>query len=941
MTDQSDDKTRLFKPVAIDSAIGQYKILDRLGAGATGEVFLADDTNLRRKAVLKFLSGLLASDPDARMRFLREARTAAKLNHRNIITIYEVSEIEKHVFIAMEWIEGCTLKDLLLKSRLSRNESIDLAIQICTGLAAAHEAGVVHRDVKPSNIYVDCEMTCKLLDFGLAKSRSEVTITDPGAVFGTINYMSPEQCRGETTDLRCDLFSLGVVLFEMLTGELPFKRDSAAATLYATLNDSPAPLTEYGYDRDDPLQDLLTRLMAKDRGGRPEGARIAMSALDSARKGAATDFKSSGKAKSGQQTIGLAVMYLRNLGNDDDEFLSYGITEDLIVDLTRLGTVRIIPMRSVLKYRESELSLKEVAEELDVTHVLDGSIQKSDSSIRTSAQLVEVQTGMNLWAGRWDEPLERLPYVKKSLADEIGKSLELGPAAAKDAGVGRIRTRNASAYEFYLRGKYAHRTGRSTVDIEVAHSLFEKALEIDPDLIAAESGIAEILILNCKLTEAEALLSKAIDKSQRLDSPADEACLLRILADLRCRQSRWDDAAASATKSVEISKSIGDLVGEGETLAIIVEILQRKAEFEKALELSHRIIEINRRLGDSEKVANSINKLGTTYISMGRFRESTEHYREALSIAIRRNDVSMQARCIANLGTASLLMGNKDESLAKFRESLILFEQIGDRSRQATMFNNMARVHLSRGEYGQAVDLYNKSLSIHVGFSDKCAEAMARNNLALVYSIVGSYDEAQAEVENSLQLSRSIDFPVVETASASIQGFIAFCNRNLESAEKLYRESLEVAQEHGLEYQASAAHFNIGELLYYSGQYDHAVPHFSTSDGLAEKLGLSHYRIKTRAYLAACEASLSNSDEKLDRLVSLLLEAERDGNPVYILLTKRLLAQTKLKYEASAKSRKEAIRMLEDAMQYSMEVGIEYETRWIREILDSFSAASS
>ena len=237
-----DDNTRSFVPISKGTMISHYKIIEKIGAGGMGEVYLADDTKLDRKVALKFLPQHLCQDSECRARFKREAQAAAKLSHPNIITIHEVSEYQKRPYFVMEHVEGRALKDVIKKDELSISKIIELAIGICEGLEKAHRAGIIHRDIKPSNIIIDTEDRPKLLDFGLAAIQGSEKLTMTGSTLGTIGYMSPEQIEGRDIDQRSDLFSLGVVLYEMIASRPPFEGDTEAATLKSILNDTPEPL---------------------------------------------------------------------------------------------------------------------------------------------------------------------------------------------------------------------------------------------------------------------------------------------------------------------------------------------------------------------------------------------------------------------------------------------------------------------------------------------------------------------------------------------------------------------------------------------------------------------------------------------------------------------------------------------------------------------------
>jgi serine/threonine protein kinase len=263
-SDSRDDNTRSFVALTNGTSVGRYIIIEKIGAGGMGEVYLAEDTELQRKVALKFLPLHLCQDEDCRKRFKREAQAAAKLDHPNIVSVHEVTEFGGRPFIVMAHIEGRVLTEYAKEEKLSVNKIIDLALQLCEGIHAAHEQGVIHRDIKPSNVLIDASGRARIVDFGLASFHGTEPLTKTGSTLGTVGYMSPEQVRGDRIDQRSDLFSLGVVLYELLTGLNPFRGDSEAATSHAITHDSPQPLARYNRNIPDGLQRIVDKALEKD-----------------------------------------------------------------------------------------------------------------------------------------------------------------------------------------------------------------------------------------------------------------------------------------------------------------------------------------------------------------------------------------------------------------------------------------------------------------------------------------------------------------------------------------------------------------------------------------------------------------------------------------------------------------------------------------------------
>jgi tetratricopeptide (TPR) repeat protein len=786
----------------------------------------------------------------------------------------------------------------------------------------------VHRDIKPSNIMVDKSGCCKLVDFGLAKVIGDSELTLPGTVMGSANYMSPEQGQGLNVDQRGDLFSLGTVLYEMLSGQRPFERDSLPATIHAIVHDThpelPAGISEQFAD----CRHVIDRVLAKSPVDRYQSADAFEKELRNLLGG--LPVKAMGKVA--PVVLGLAVLYLRNLGAEEDEFLSYGITEDLIVDLTRIGSLRVAPMRSILKFKESKLELVEIATQLDVSLVLDGSICKSADSIRASAQLVDVRNDEILWADRWEEPLERLPNIKESLAAGIGNAIDVDTNLVAAAQVGRPETSDPQAYEFYLRGKYTFEHRQSATDAEVAVQLYRRALEVEPSMPAARTGLAEIMLYAGQPDYAATRLLNVLAEARRLNRRADEANALRMLARSRSQQSRWGEAVDYATQAVKISVELGDLAGEANALGILIEIMRRRAEFAKALDYAQRVLEINRRLLDQEREAEALNNIGAVYLFSGDTKKALEFYQEALTIAKKRNDLSLQGRCIANLGSTLVYRNEFEQAREHYERALELFRRLGDLSRQATILNNMARIHISTGSYGQALDYYGKALEIHQDIGDRGGEGLAHNNRAIIHTLLGRYEEAESALGAALTIAEELAYPLIQTAALSNLGFLHFCRDDFEQAAGTLEQAREVAESAGLQRELAAAHDHLGDLRFREGRFDEAFRHFEETEAIAERLGLRQVRLKARAHLAVRKALAGELEPALAELEGFRQEAAGYPDPAYVLAISRLLGKLLIE-QGTTPQRQNGIALLKEMRDFAQKHEVSYEVKWISELL--------
>ncbi len=505
--------------------VGHYRIVEKIGAGGMGEVYLTEDTKLKRKVALKFLPYHLCQDRECRKRFTREAQAAAKLNHPNIVTIYEVGEHQGRPFIAMEQIEGQSLRDIIKSEELQPDRVIDLSIQICEGLSKAHQAGITHRDIKPSNIVIDLDGRPKLLDFGLAVIQGSDKLTKTGSTLGTIGYMSPEQIQVREIDQRSDLFSFGVVLYEMITGRLPFKGDTEAATMNSVLNDTPEPLSRYKSSVPDELQRIVSKLLEKDPQLRYQSAAGVIADFKKLASTAGTGSKASRRTLSWvavavvpvliaavvylffmrttlqeietteSERIMLAVLPFENLGNPEDEYFADGITEEILTNLAKLSGLGVISRTSAMQYKNSKKGLRQIGEELGVDYVLEGTIRWDKSGdvnrVRIHPQLIKVADDTHLWADRYDAILSDVFEIQSSIAEKVAEALNVALLETERHALTQQPTENTEAYDYYLRGKQYFSIEAGRADYRSAEVMHRKAIELDPEfaLAYAELGI--------------------------------------------------------------------------------------------------------------------------------------------------------------------------------------------------------------------------------------------------------------------------------------------------------------------------------------------------------------------------------------------------------------------------------------------------------------------
>jgi serine/threonine protein kinase/Flp pilus assembly protein TadD len=471
----------------IGKIISHYKILEKLGEGGMGDVYKAEDIKLKRTVALKFLPLELTRDEDTKKRFIHEAQAASSLQHHNIYTIHEIDETDEgQLFIVMDCYEGKTIEEKIKQSPLGIDEVLDITIQMAQGLDKAHQKKIIHRDIKSANIIVTNEGITKIVDFGIAKLAGQTQVTKDGTSLGTASYMSPEQTLGKNVDHRTDIWSLGVVLYEMLTGLTPFQGDYEQAVVYSIMNEEQKPLTGLRTGIPKELERIVNKTLAKNPNERYQRLDELIVDLKHVKK-----EPEKGKTDVQVPPIPIiAVLPFTNMSADkDQDYFCDGIAEDILNDLTHLEGLHVVARSSSFALKNKHQDVRRTGLNLGADTLVEGSVRKAGNRLRITAQLINVSDGMHLWSERYDRDLEDVFAIQDEIAKNIVGALEIKLSKREKHVLGKAKTKDILAYDYYLKGREFYHKGRRK-NIEYASEMFSRAIEEDPNYALAYAGLA-------------------------------------------------------------------------------------------------------------------------------------------------------------------------------------------------------------------------------------------------------------------------------------------------------------------------------------------------------------------------------------------------------------------------------------------------------------------
>lgn len=514
----------LLEGIMIGHTVSHYKVLEKLGGGGMGVVYKAEDTKLKRIVALKFLPPELTRDEDCRKRFILEARAASAMDHPNICSIHEIDETpDGQMFICMPFYEGETVKTKIARGPLPVEEVIDITTGILHGLGKAHSQGIIHRDVKPANILVTDDGVVKIVDFGLAKLAGIAEVSIPGMIFGTTPYMSPEQATDAEIDQRTDIWSVGVLMYEMLCGQLPFKAEYEQALIYLIIHEPPKPFATFRSDIPMALQQTVAKTLEKDLGNRHQNVQELLKDLKSS-------FDSTMTVLEEKPSI-VVLPFVDISPGKDNEYFSDGLTEQIIIDLSQIHTLRVISCTSAMKLKGTNKNVRTIGDELDVQYVLEGSVRKAGINLRINAQLIEVASDSHLWAEQYNGTLEDIFDIQERVSRSITDVLKLKLSPEEEMHIAEHPIDNIHAFECYLRARKEIMLFTEEA-LNRALQYLQQALDIVGDNALLHAGIGYVywqyVNMGIKapveyLAKAEANAAKAFEKEP--DSPSGHMLL--------------------------------------------------------------------------------------------------------------------------------------------------------------------------------------------------------------------------------------------------------------------------------------------------------------------------------------------------------------------------------------------------------------------------------
>ena len=743
----------------LTGALSKYRIIGKLGAGGMGEVYKAEDPALLRTVAIKVLSKHGEAAADAQTRFLREARAASAFNHPNIVTIYEIGEADEHSYIVMEYVEGQSLREMISRKAVKPESLLDIAMQTCDALVEAHSHGIIHRDIKPENILVTDRGRVKLVDFGLAKTvtRSEKdgatapdSLTETGAVMGTLSYMSPEQLRDEDLDVRTDIFSFGIVLYEIVTGDLPFLGSNAFEVAASILKDPAFDIGTVPQGVPPGIKHVVAWLLEKRRVDRPDSFVEVKRAIESLLNDSQSQPRATGESRttvelpspvSGHRSESLAaalrsslktdaapptilVLPLQTVGSDESSsYISIGLAHAITTDLAKIKGLSVLS-KSAGAGRVDEVGrgARELARDLGATILLEGEVMRAGQVIGVMARLTDAETGRVIWGSQYRGDAADLFSIQDAVCESVAEALKLSISSDERDEIARPVTTNIDAFELYSQGRAFLERRDVKENTDFAIQMFEEALKLDSEFALAHTGLGEAYWRKYEISRENVWVDRAvaaIDHALVLDPR--QAQVHVSLGIIYHGTGKIDQAIEEFERAIGW-QPLGDDAHKWLGLCFA-----HKGEIDRAVDELKKAIEI--RPGYWE----NYNVLGRCYFMFGHYRDAAEQFRRVITIQ------PDNYQGYDNLGVIYVLLGSYDEAVVMHQKAIEIYPN-------ETSYSNLGTAYFYIGRYEDAVSAYKDAIAL-----DPRDDVLYRN-LGDAYQRVNKQDDAHAQYETALQL---------------------------------------------------------------------------------------------------------------------------------------------------------------------------------------------
>jgi len=781
-------------------ALSKYRIIEKLGAGGMGEVYKGEDLALLRPVAIKVMSkqGELRSGGDAR--FMREARAASAFNHPNIVTIYEIGETDEHTYIVMEYVEGRSLRDLISKKEVRAETVLDIAVQTCDALVEAHAHGIIHRDIKPENILLTDRGRVKLVDFGLAKTVSPKpgiggataaqSLTESGTVMGTLSYMSPEQLRGERLDERTDIFSFGIVLHEMITGDLPFPGSSSFEVAASILKDPALEIGTVPPELPRDIKNVVARLLGKHRNDRYSSfaeVKRAIESLDLANQplpsgssdrrtteiqpspslhrsaSLAAALRSASRATAAPPTI--LVLPLQTVGSDEgSSYIGVGLAHAITTDLAKIKGLSVLSKSAGAgRVDDTGRGVRQLAQDLGATILLEGEVMRAGPMIGVMARLSDAETGRVIWGAQYRGDPADLFGFQDAVCEGVAEALKLSISSEIRDDLARPATTNIDAFEFYSRGREFLERRDVQENIDFAVQMFEEALRLDQNFSLAYAGLGEAYWQKYQITHDSAWVEGAISASDHaLLLDPNQAQVHVVLGIIYHGTGKIDRAIEELERAANLQPMNDD------AHKWLGRCWQGKGDMERAVGCFEKAIRI--RPGYWE----NYNRLGICYYFFGHYRDAADQFRKVITIqpdnylgyntlggiynllGLYEDAVTMHRRAIeiypnassyTNLGTDYFALARYDDAVAAYKSAIeldprgdVLYRNLGD------AYLRIGRAQDAKEQYIRATELLSEHLNVN---ND---DALRLGHLAICHAKLKRDQDALSIIERAVAL---------------------------------------------------------------------------------------------------------------------------------------------------------------------------------------------